>query len=421
MNTDSTLHACVLLFDAERYIGNPVTRSPNNEHFGAAKMSTRPVLKKWLATWGVVLAISSVLGFCFAAQIHFSSVAFGRPVSWGQALYWALGDWYEWAILSPLIFWVSRRFSLERARWRSNLAVHFVAGVLLSVVHLLLCGLAEKLQGWVEGNRTAFAASVQRLFTNRFHINLAVYGLIVCAWHAYAYYRKYREREAQAAELAVRLAQTQLQALRMQLNPHFLFNTLHAVSSLMLSDVVAANRMITRLGELLRLTLETTDQQEVPLEQELEFLRRYLEIERIRFGDRLAVRLDVEPAILDAVVPNLILQPLVENAVRHAIEPNTGPGQIELSAVRNNGELLLQVSDNGAGGRPQQSPAVNGACVMREGIGLSNTRRRLRQLYGERQSLQLKQRESGGLLVRVTIPFRTKTDGLTPRTEKPDA
>src|SRR5262249_11864035 len=194
-----------------------------------------------LATWLAVLAIASVLGLFFAAQMHFSGAAFGRPVSWGQALYWALGDWYEWAILSPLIFWLSCRFTFERGRWRSSLGIHFAAGVILSVVHLLVCAAAEQLQGWVEGKTVVFFNSFQRLFANRIHFNLAVYALIVCAWHAWAYYRKYREREAQAAELAGRLAQAQLQALRMQLNPHFLFNTLHAVSSLMLKDVVAAN------------------------------------------------------------------------------------------------------------------------------------------------------------------------------------
>src|SRR5436190_10022088 len=178
-----------------------------------SKMRTSQLRKKPLATWSAVLAIASLLGLFFAAQMHYSSAAFGRPVSWGQALYWALGDWYEWAILSPLIFWLSRRFSFERSRWRSSLAFHFVAGVVLSVVHLLLCGLAEQAQALGEGKSVAFSTSFQRLFINRFHFNLAVYGLIVCAWHAWAYYWKYRERETQAAELAARLAQAQLQAL----------------------------------------------------------------------------------------------------------------------------------------------------------------------------------------------------------------
>ena len=370
-------------------------------------MNALPSKNRWWTTWGAVLGISSLVGIFFAAQMHFSSAALGHPVSWGQALYWGLGDWYEWAILSPLIFQLSRRFSFEREHWRSSLGIHVVSGVLLSVVHLVLCGLAEQLQGWAQGHNVSLSSSFQRLLANRFHFNLAVYALIVCSWHAWANYRQYREREAQSAELAVRLAQAQLQALRMQLNPHFLFNTLHAVSALMLKDVVAANRMITRLGELLRLALETTDKQEVPLKQELEFLRRYLEIEQIRFGDRLAVRMDVEPATLDAAVPNLILQPLVENAIQYAIEPHTGLGRIELSAVRNNGQLVLQVSDNGVGHDLQESRDTNGSWVAREGIGLSNARQRLCHLYGEKQALELKHRDSGGLAVRISIPFRT--------------
>src|SRR5262245_54762563 len=312
-------------------------------------MRAAPPGKRLFTTWFVVFAVSSLIGLFFAAQMHYAGAVFGRPVRWGQALYWGLGDWYEWAILSPIIFWLGRRFRFERGRWRRSFGIHFIAAVIVSVAHLLLCGLAEQLQAWVEGNHVSYAASFQRLFTNRFHFNMAVYGLILCAINAWAYYRQYREREAQAAELARQLAQAQLQALRSQLNPHFLFNTLHAVSSLMLKDVYAANRMITRLGELLRLSLATTDQQEVPLRQELEFLRRYLEIEEIRFGDRLAVQMSIEPATLDAVVPNLLLQPLVENAIRYAVEPNTGPGQVQLSSTRSNGRLILQVSDNGFG------------------------------------------------------------------------
>ena len=373
-------------------------------------MNAGSLLRSRLKTWGVVFAVSSIIGLFFAAQMHYSAAAFGRPVSWGQALYWTLGDWYEWAILSPIIFWLARRFTFERGRWRRSFGIHLVAAVIVSVVHLLFCGLAEQLQAWVEGNRVSFAASFQRLFTNRFPFNMAVYGLILCAINAWAYYRKYREREAQVAELAGRLAQAQLRALRSQLNPHFLFNTLHAVSSLMLSDVYAANRMLTRLGELLRLSLETTDQQEVPLRQELEFLQRYLEIEGIRFGDRLAVNMNIEPATLDAFVPNLVLQPLVENAIRYAVEPNTGPGQVQLASLRNNGQLILQVSDNGTGRRSEESREPRGPAVPREGIGLSNTRQRLQKLYGEKQNLDLKWRPSGGLLVSISIPFCTKME-----------
>src|SRR5438034_357294 len=246
-------------------------------------------------TCWVVFVIATFLGLFFAAQMYFSAASFGHEVSWGQVLYWSFGDWYEWALLSPVIFWLCRRLRFERKSWLRSLAGHLSCGLLLAVVHAALCALAAIFQGRVTGKPVTFGSSLHGLLANRMHYNLAVYAVIVCAWHAWDYYRKFREREALAAQLAGQLAQAQLQALRMQLNPHFLFNTLNAVSSLMLKDVPAANKMISRLGELLRLTLEKSDQQEVPLQQEIEFLQRYLEIEQIRFGERLQLKMHVDP------------------------------------------------------------------------------------------------------------------------------
>ena len=351
-----------------------------------------------------VFLIATLLGFFFAAQIYYSAASFQDAVSWGQSLYWAFGDWYEWALLSPVIFWLCRRFRFDRQSWPRSLPVHFVGGLLLSGVHAVLCALAAVFQGWVTGTPALFGDQVHTLLANRTHFNLAVYAVIVCAWHAWDYHRRYREREAQTTELAARLAQAQLQALRMQLNPHFLFNTLNAVSSLMLKDVNLANRMIVRLGELLRLTLEIGDHQEVPLQQELDFLRRYIEIEQIRFGDLLKVKIDVEPVTLDATVPNLILQPLVENAIHHAIEPRAAGGRIELRCVRSNGSLLLQVSDTGQGLNSPKTDETSDPA--REHIGLNNTRQRLQKLYGDRQSFELVENPSGGMTANIFIPFR---------------
>ncbi len=353
-----------------------------------------------------VLLIATLLGVFFAAQIYYSAASFDHSVSWGQALYWAFGDWYEWALLSPVIFWLCRRFPFDRQSWPKSLPVHLVVGLLLSGIHAVLCALAAVLQGWVTGAPTLFSSEVHKVLANRTHFNIAVYTVIVCAWHAWDYHRRYREREAQATELAARLAQAQLQALRMQLNPHFLFNTLNTISSLMLKDVNSANRMIVRLGELLRLTLEISNDQEVPLRQEIEFLQRYVEIEQIRFGALLQVKMDIEPATLNATVPNLILQPLVENAIRHAIEPQTTGGQIELRCVRDNGSLLLQVSDNGQGLNSRRADTAEASNQARERIGLNNTRQRLQKLYGDRQSFELVANPSGGMTANIIIPFR---------------
>jgi LytS/YehU family sensor histidine kinase len=215
------------------------------------------------------------------------------------------------------------------------------------------------------------------------------------------YYQRYRERELRASELEKGLVQAKLHALQMQLNPHFLFNTLHSISSLMHKDVEAADRMVMRLGDLLRAALASADTQEMTLRQELEFLERYLDIEQIRFGNRLTVKKNIEAATLEARVPNLILQPLVENAIRHGIEPWSRPGCIELGARRADNRLTLTVADNGAGLRDQEP--------VEEGVGLSNTRARLRELYGEAHHFELRHGPQGGLLAELTIPFRVES------------
>jgi sensor histidine kinase YesM len=262
------------------------------------------------------------------------------------------------------------------------------------------------LQSAVIGPPASFKGTLQHLLANRGHFNLAVYALIVCAWHAWDYHRKYRDREAETADLNMRLARAQLEALRMQLNPHFLFNTLNSISGLMLTDVTRANKMLSRLGELLRLTLETRDQQEVALSQELKFLNCYLEIQRIRFGTRLNVAMDIDPATLEARVPNLVLQPIAENAIRHTMEPVNGGGQVVFRALRQNGGLILEVADNGEGLTSQKRQETQVETAAGHRIGLENTRQRLQKLYGIEQSLALEENSEGGVTVSIRIPFR---------------
>src|ERR1051325_2529603 len=230
-------------------------------HFGPP--TNQPQKQIVLRQSAIIFLVATALGFFFAAQIYFSATAIHRDVSWAQALYWSFTDWYEFALLAPIILWTCGRFRFERGSWPRALAVHLCVGLLLAGVHVVLCAVADVFQGWVTAKPVVFAKSLRGILYNRTHYNLAVYAVIVCAWHAWEYYRKLRQGEARAAELTFRLAQAQLQALRMQLNPHFLFNTLNAVSSLMLTDVAAANKMLSRLGELLRLVLENTRQQEV--------------------------------------------------------------------------------------------------------------------------------------------------------------
>ena len=256
------------------------------------------------------------------------------------------------------------------------------------------------------------------------------YATILLVSHALDFYEQYQEVELKAshlkdelAEAQLQIAQAQLQALKMQLHPHFLFNTLNSISALLDEDVEAADEMLARLGDLLRLTLTNSGAQEVALQEELEFLRCYLEIERVRFQDRLTVHMDIDPVSLDALVPNLILQPIVENAIRHGIASRIAPGRIEIRAARAGDMLQLQVKDNGPGiqnksihNQPDiqnqsiqnQSIQMQAEAVVtnREGVGLSNTRARLKQLFGVRHRFELSDAVGGGLLLTIEIPFR---------------
>src|SRR5499426_833585 len=343
--------------------------------------------RRW-TRWILIFGVWTLLGAMSAVRIALSFAYSGAAVYWRRALVIALADWYAWALLAPAIGWLARRFAIERRSWLLSLLMHLPASLFFSILKILI---ESQLLRWFDPGQRHILQIPSTLFT---------YYAILGTIYAFDYYRKYRAHELKASHLQAQLAQAQLQALKMQLRPHFLFNTLHAISSLMRRDVEAAERMITLLSELLLLTLENAGAQETPLRQELEFLERYLEIEQTRFRDRLQVKMEIEPETLDARVPNLILQPLVENAVRHGVAPHAAPGLIEISARLKENKLELQVCDNGAG-LPDARLAQ-----IKEGVGLGNTRARLDQLYGADYLFDLSNREKGGLVVSLTIPFR---------------
>ena len=358
-------------------------------------MTIRTVFEKRWAKWLFGFVFWTLLGLLFASQFYISKA--GLEVSWRQAVGYALGDWYVFAALSVPVIYLARRFRFEAGSWPRSLVVHLIGGVMFSFAYMVIRAWVGQWQSGV-----TFPEVFKSLLVKSWHYNLLFYWVILAVTQAFDYYRKYRERELHASELEKRLAQAKLQTLQMQLNPHFLFNTLHSISSLMHKDVEAADRMIMRLGDMLRAALESSDTQEVTLRDELGFLQRYLEIEQIRFGDRLTVKLEIAPDTLDAQVPNLILQPLVENAIRHGIEPHARPGRIELRAHREADVLSLDVCDNGAGLR-NHDPG-------NEGVGLSNTRARLQELYGKAHRFELGSGPGGGLLVQLTIPFRLENN-----------
>src|SRR6266511_427137 len=352
--------------------------------------------------WAIAFLFWTVIGLSFASQLYLSSYKAGQGVSWGQAVSWSLGDWYVWALVSLPIIQLARRSRFDDRHWGRNVLLHLVASALLSLAYMVLRAAVGQVQSRLSGAPVSFADAFNPLVVKTFLLNLLIYWVIVSVSHAFAYHREFQQRELRASELEKRLAQARLLALQMQLNPHFLFNTLHAISALMHKDVDSAARMITKLSDLLRYALESTGSQEVSLKRELDFLHRYLEIEQTRFGDRLRVRMDVAPDTLDAQVPNLVLQPLVENAIRHGVEPYSKPGFIQLRARRENGSLRLEVQDNGAG--------LSVVPHVREGVGLSNTRARLKQLYGDAHRFDFINATDGGLVVSLLLPFRVERE-----------
>jgi two-component system, LytTR family, sensor kinase len=365
-----------------------------------AVMRPSPLASR-LRWWGIVFAVWSLYGVALAQQSMLAMALSGEREqrSFVAILPWALSSVWLWAVLTPGIVWLARRFRIDRRRWPQRLLLH--VGIALTIA---LVDAAWDM--WLRPYLTPYpGVPVLMAFLNQLQYNLFQYFVIVAVTHSLDYYRLYRERRLQTAQLETELARAQLEVLKMQLQPHFLFNTLHTIAELVHEDPDAADRTLTRLGDFLRLSLDHAGRQEVPLRQELEFLHTYLEIELTRFGDRLRVRTDVAADTLDALVPNLILQPLVENAIKHGVGSHARAGVIDVIARSRPGEgsggdvLELEVRDNGGG---LAAPAN----VLHEGVGLRNTRSRLRQLYGDAHMFLLRNRTVGGVIVTLTIPLR---------------
>jgi len=311
---------------------------------------------------------------------------------------------YLWGVFSPLILRFCRRFRVEFRRLSiRNVTVHVPAIVLFAAVHeTLLLAILWSIAPSARGEAATIAGYYARHFGYGFYIDLIIASLIVIGAHALLYYDDFRTSELQQSALKAQLAQAQLRALKMQVHPHFLFNTLHSISSLVLEDPPKANSMIARLGDFLRLTLDHADHELVTLKEETEFLRAYLDIEQVRFRDRLKVAFEMEPMTLSAQVPHLILQPIVENAIQHAVAPRTAQSHIDIKAQRLNDLLRLEVKDNG--------PGIASNLPELRGVGLNNVRARLNQVYGSNFRFELTNGAQGGLTVTMEIPFRCDVD-----------
>ena len=349
-----------------------------------------------------VFGVSSTLQAHWMAKLQIHSHVMENATA--RLLVLNLVYWYIPALLAPIIMAVALRHPFDRNRWPRQLAVHVAAALSYSVVHtaimmavrtLLLIGqeLPANFPGWWNYTLLSYLTQLDWL--------LMTYLFLIGVAHALAYRRESEARALNTAQLETRLVEAQLQALQRQLHPHFLFNTLNTVSGLIRTDPDGADRMIDRLGDLLRMTLNKSGIQEVSLKEELDVLGKYVEIERTRFGNRLKVDVRVHPETLDALVPSLVLQPLVENAIRHGVAPNARPGWIAVQAERHGRELVLQVLDNGDGLPPERLTALN------HGVGLDNTRARLAHLYRDRFEFAFSNLERG-FSVTIRIPFEVQ-------------
>ncbi|HEU4629423.1 MAG TPA: histidine kinase [Gemmatimonadaceae bacterium] len=359
----------------------------------------------------LLLALWTVPGVFSAAQSYVSMRLEGEPVTWGRALLTQLPGWYFWALATPVIAWLGARAPLERGAWRRGVPVHVVAAIAAAVAHVAFVVTLRKSTAEIP---LTWGALAGRYLMAYLVFDVITYWAVLGVVLAVRYYREAQERARGAARLEAQLAQARLQALRMQLHPHFLFNALNSVAMLVREgDARQAVRMIAGLSDLLRQTLDGDGTHEVPLRDEIALLERYLAIERVRFADRLRVRIDVAAEVAEVRVPNLVLQPLVENAIRHGIARRAAAGAIDVVARREDGRLVLEVRDDGPGLGPGFSAGPNGT-----GVGLANTRARLAQLYGAAGQLSIAARPDGGVVARVVVPLR----GAPPNdTMPPDA
>ncbi|MGH9944732.1 MAG: sensor histidine kinase [Pyrinomonadaceae bacterium] len=356
--------------------------------------------RRWVR-WGLILGVWTILGLLLGSQNYVAQALSERPIGALDAFSSQLLFSTLWALSTPPVLWLATRFPLDRQHLLKHLGLHLLFSIVFAIAVAGLFQITYFLI-FVQGLKPYSPVGTLRTIVWNASEDIGIYGLILFLHHAFTYYHRYRAGELRSSQLETQLAQSQLQALKMQLHPHFLFNTLHSISALVHHDADTADRMISRLGDFLRLTLDNSGSQEVSLQRELEFLKCYLEIERIRFRDRLTTEFRIEPQALDSAVPNLILQPIVENAIRHGIAPRAAPGRVEISAERQNGSLRLRVRDNG----PGLSVNPTAQQTSKEGLGLRNTRARLARLYGDAHRFELSNDPEGGLIVTLEIPFR---------------
>ena len=366
-----------------------------------------------LSGWRRLLLFGSVwtiLGVFQATRLYFIYNYSGSAISWGQALVWAVSEWYLWGLFSLIIVRIVFAAPITRKNWISRVGLHFVAAIAISTA-LLFCytfvylGTSDWFYHEVGASVSGFSDTFRSLALGKIHYEIFTYFLIVVVAYALVYAGELREEQLRRVRTEGELTRARLETLRGQLQPHFLFNTLNAISALVHSDPARAENMIVRLSELLRTSLQDDGIELIPLSAELDFTRKYLDIQQMRFQSRLKVTYEIDEKSLEALVPGLLLQPVVENAVRHGIATRAEGGTISISSVLQDNSLILEVRDDG--------PGLQGA-TGDTGVGLQNVNRRLRELYDDNFEFDLVTPEHAVLIARIALPLETESS--LPRT-----
>lgn len=374
---------------------------------GGTSVKVRDYQLRYAAAARLVLIVCGIwmmLGLFMGVQIYLNALGSERNVSIAWAFSDSIRRYLIYGLLTFPVLWLCRRFPLESGRWRESLAVHAVAcGAFVLVYAIIRSATAvdpDTMKRFPLSIQSGLSIARRTLYEQSW-----MYSSIVTVILTFQSYQKIRQREIEEADLKRRLSEYELQILKLQLHPHFLFNTLNSISVLMTRDVKTAREMLGRLADLLRIALAHTRDKEVPVGEELAFIQLYLELEQMRLGDRLHVEMRIDPEALEARVPNMLLQPLVENSIRHGVAAIRSGGRVDVTVARVNDSLRIEIVNDGPPFAEDLPPEQG------RGTGLSNSRARLRQLYGDRWTLSLSNRTPGGVAMRLEIPFQRANQG----------
>jgi two-component system, LytTR family, sensor kinase len=346
-------------------------------------------------------AVLSVLSSLLAAEIATSN---GNPPAWRSIIILNCSYWFAWALCAPALVWLSQHFRFERHGLGRALLVHLPGVALFSLSHIAVITAVQWWLAMSAGRPFEWGPEFRHAALTNLPWEMITYSAIAAVSHAVLYYRETRDRAARATQIEAQLIKVRMVTLQQQLQPHFLFNTLHAISTLMHRDVDAADRTLMRLSDLLRMTLEYAGRPEVTLHTELDFLSKYLEIEQTRFAERLIVHFDIDAETLDTLLPSLLLQPLVENAIKHGVSRKAGPGHVNITTRRDHDKLWIEIRDDGAG------LSESALSALQKGVGVSTTRARLQHQFGADFRFEFHRQEPGVSVV-VAVPWRTEGRG----------